>query len=333
MPSSRSASPLPLAPRLSRPLAPRLLRLWRLTSLAALSVAACASAACSDGSVDGELEPAWDAALDPEASAEGVGADAGPDTSPDGASPADAGPDAPRDGGDAGDAGAPTPWATFAAGIAARQTGLGGGGARDVVVVYGGFGATSLHVRALADELFARALSSRGTAWLVAVKGPDDAAYLRRADIANSALAAELTRAGYGAVTLLAHSSGAYVAEELLGQLAPTAGALARVRYYVLDGAARDLAPHRASLGTLRFVYAKDGALLSRNAAAMQAAAAAAGLAPFEVRATGSGCVAADCLHDAVIIGRPWSSTTFDVARDYTQFAADRPVVTSYLAP
>ena len=326
-------SPSPHAPRPPR-LAPRR-RASRVAGLAALALAACVSAGCSDGDADGdgdvdaEVAPLADAAPDPEAGADGGGADAGADARGDGAS-LDA---APSDGGDGGDAGAATPWATFAAGIAARQTGAGGGGPRAVAVVYGGYGATSTHVRALADELFARALSSRGIAWLVAVKGPDDPAYLRRADIANSALAAELTRAGYGAVTLLAHSSGAYVAEELLGQLAPTAGALARVRHYVLDGAARDLAPHRASLGFLRFVYAKDGALLSRNATAMQSAAAAAGLAPFEVRATGSGCTAADCLHDAVIIGRPWNPTTFDVARDYTQFAADRPVVTSYLAP
>jgi len=293
----------------------------------------CSLTACSDGAAGDPLEPAFVDALDPDAGAESGGrADAGADAPRDGASPEDARPEdaGPRD---AGEAGAPTPWATFGAGIAARQTGLGGGGPRDVVVVYGGFGATSLHVRALVDELFARAFAARGAAWLVAVKGPDDPAYLRRADIANSALAADLTRGGYGAVTLLAHSSGAYVAEELIGQLAPTSGALARVRYYVLDGAARDLAPHRASLGSLRFVYARDGALLSRNASAMQAAAAAAGGAPFEVRATGSGCLAADCLHDAVIIARPWSPTTFDVARDYTQFTADRPVVTSYLVP
>lgn len=331
MPSLR-----PHAPRLPRPLLPRP-RAPRVAGLVALGLLACASTACSDGAADGDADgdvdgevapPGADAARDPDGGAEaGPAPDAGPDARGD-AESMDASP--PRDGGDAG---AATPWATFAAGIAARQTGAGGGGARDVAVVYGGYGATSVHVRALADELFARALSSRGIAWLVAVKGPDDAAYLRRADIANSALAAELTRAGYGAVTLLAHSSGAYVAEELLGQLAPTAGALARVRYYVLDGAARDLAPHRGSLGYLRFVYARDGALLSRNATAMTAAAAAAGSAPFEVRAAGSGCVAADCLHDAVIIGRPWSPTTFDVARDYTQFAADRPVVTSYLAP
>lgn len=304
----------------------------RLARVAALVLAASGVSACSageDGAAVAVAPDEPDAPLGPDANlgVDGGVADAGSDLR-DAATPLDA-----------GDAGAPTPtpWATFATGIAARATGLGGGGPRDLVVVYGGYGATSLHVRALTDALFARALAARGVGWLVAVKGPDDPRYLSRADIANSALAAELARPGaYGSVTLLAHSSGAYVAEELLGQLAPTpaaSGALGRVRYYVLDGAARDLAPHRAALGYLRFVYAKDGALLSRNAAAMQSAAATAGLAPFEVQAAGSGCAAADCLHDAVIIGRPWSPTTFDVARDYTQFSADRPVVTSYLGP
>jgi hypothetical protein len=173
----------------------------------------------------------------------------------------------------------------------------------------------------------------------VAVKGPDDPRYLMRNDIANSQIAAELTgrRSGktYGTVVVIAHSSGAYVAEELLSQLAPTNGALGKVRYYDLDGDARDLAPVRASLERVRFVYAKDGALLSRNAGAMQTAAAAAGIQPFVVDASssgGSGCLTANCLHDAVILRKPHNPNTFDIARDYTMFSADRPVVTSYLA-
>jgi hypothetical protein len=207
-----------------------------------------------------------------------------------------------------------------------------------VGIVYGGFGAAASHTQAWADALFSAALAAESVAWLVAVKGPDDARYLTRNDIANSQLAAELTgrRSGktYGTVVVIAHSSGTYVAEELFSQLAPTNGALGKVRYYDLDGDARDLATVRASLERVRFVYAKDGALLSRNAAAMQSAAAAAGVPPFVVDASsfgGSGCITANCLHDAVILRKPYDPSTFDVARDYTMFSADRPVVTSYL--
>ncbi len=305
-----------------------------LTLLVALASTALGLGGCSGA----ELEAGEPAALEPDASAPMDGAPsadgAGPVSGDSGVTPADAALTA-----DAGDASVPkpAPWGPFATGLAARATGLAGAAPADVVVVYGGYGASTAHVQSLADALFSAAFAARRAGWLVAVKGPDDPRYVNRSDIANSALAAELTGRGsgklYGSITLVAHSSGAYVAEELLAGLAPTPGALARVRYYNLDGGTRDLAPHRAALGALRFVYAQDGTRLSRNAGAMQSAASAAGLTPFVVDATGSGCASADCLHDAVVIARPWSATTFDVARDYTQFSPSRPVVTSYLLP
>lgn len=273
----------------------------------------------------------------------GVAAQQGTDGGADGG--ADAASMAPRpdastgvDSGfaDAGPTPGPTPWATFAAGISARETGLVVAGPPKVAIVYGGFGASASNTQTWTDALFTAALASSSIGWLVAVKGPDDARYLTRTDIANSKLAAELTGRGsgktYGPIMVIAHSSGAYVAEELFSQLSTTAGRLGNVRYYDLDGDARDLASVSAKLELLRFVYAKDGALLSRNASSMQSAAAAFGVTPFVVDATGSGCTVANCLHDAVIISRPYDPTTFDVPRDYTLFTPTRTVVSRYLA-
>lgn len=293
----------------------------RHVALALPLVLACA---CSDASMDAGTSEPRDASSSPSTDANLDADAAAPTTS-------DAGQDAP------GEAGPPaTAWAELAAGITARSTGLGSATAPRVGIVYGGFGAAVSHTQAWADALFSAALAAESIGWLVAVKGPDDPRYLTRNDIANSQLAAELTgrRSGktYGSVVVIAHSSGAYVAEELFSQLAPTNGALGKVRYYDLDGDARDLAPVRASLERVRFVYAKDGALLSRNAGAMQTAAAAAGVLPFVVDASASGCLTANCLHDAVILRKPHDPSTFDLARDYTMFSADRPVVTSYLA-
>ncbi len=294
----------------------------------ALALGVVLACACSDASMDEVVSVPRDAGTS-------TGADATIDRDADAAAISDS-----ATGAEAGPPGSPaTAWAAFATGITARSTGLGSGPAPRVGIVYGGFGAALSHTQAWTDALFSAALAADSVAWLVAVKGPDDARYLTRNDISNSQLAAELTgrRSGktYGTVVVIAHSSGAYVAEELFSQLAPTNGALGKVRYYDLDGDARDLAAVRASLERVRFVYAKDGALLSRNAAAMQSAAAAAGIPPFVVDASsfgGSGCLTANCLHDAVILRKPYDPSTFDIARDYTMFSADRPVVTSYLA-
>lgn len=82
-------------------------------------------------------------------------------------------------------------------------------------------------------------------------------------------------------------------------------------------------------------MYARDPAAgLSHNANAAMSLAAAYGKPAFEVRVSNTGCLpgVSWCMHDLVITHRPQNPSTFDLARDYTDFT-NRPVTSEYLAP
>jgi hypothetical protein len=49
------------------------------------------------------------------------------------------------------------------------------------------------------------------------------------------------------------------------------------------------------------------------------------------VDATASGCKAANCFHDTVIISKPYNPQTFDLKQDYQQFDAEHRVTVDYL--
>ena len=125
---------------------------------------------------------------------------------------------------------------------------------------------------------------------------------------------------------------------DLLAQLfAGSPAVLSRIAYANLDGGGSGLTNAIVeSLGDTAFVYARDPSLsagLSRNTSAMRALANtyAAHASVFEVRVPSTGCNsgAAWCLHDVVITHRPHNPSTFDLARDYTNFI-NRPVTTEY---
>jgi hypothetical protein len=221
-------------------------------------------------------------------------------------------------------------WTTFATGIAER-TGTGDG----VFIAYGGYGATVLHVEAWVDALKSARLEALGLGHLFAVKGPKEAGYDSQ-ELPNSKIAARLRTAlaNTPRIVIVAHSSGAYVAHELLRQLS-TSGLLQRVSYFDLDGGYSGL-NHTIvdALAAMRFVYAREpGIGFSRNASAMKTAAATYkndGATTIEVDATGAGCSNYNCLHDTVITSRPHRTSSFDVADDYTDFSG-RHVVTVWL--
>jgi hypothetical protein len=180
-------------------------------------------------------------------------------------------------------------------------------------------------------------------AWICAVQGPADSTY-RRKDIDTSALAREVTTTtakGPGPVTVVAHSSGAFVAHHWLQQLRQQGAAalLGQVRYFNLDGdIGRD---ERAldsglidALAEVHAVYAVDRHSNppgeSANAKAMRALHA---LAPTKVRlhtldAGSAGCAggARWCLHSALVTQRPHNPNTFDLAQDYGALSGERPV-------
>jgi hypothetical protein len=227
-------------------------------------------------------------------------------------------------------------WESIGNGVIYQRVNGGDG----VVIAYGGYTARLVHSAAWASELVDDKLGAAGVGHVYAVKGPMQASYAAR-EIGNTKLRAHLATLGSDApIYALAHSSGSYVAHELLGQAyrANQRDTLARIYYANLDGGGSGLTRAIADeLGGLQFVYAKDPTLargLSQNSSTALALGVAYGVPAFEVTVPDSGCVsgAGWCLHDVVITQRPHDPNMFDLARDYTDFV-NRPVTTAYLAP
>jgi hypothetical protein len=221
-------------------------------------------------------------------------------------------------------------WATIGFGIGGTDVGTG----NDVLVAYGGYTATDQDSRAWALQLISARLGGLGVGHVYAARGPEDASYAAR-EIGNSKLAAQL--AGQAApadfIVVVAHSSGAFVADELFTQVG--ADVMAKMVYFDLDGGSWALTTARvAAMKAVYFVNSKDAqAGESHNASAIRSLYAefpASHL--FTVDADGSGCDvgATWCLHDTLITTHPHNPTTFDLALDYEDFSG-RQVVTSYI--
>ena len=227
-------------------------------------------------------------------------------------------------------------WQLVGTGVAYHHVNTGPG----VLIAYGGYSARLSDTAAWASELVDAKLGAHDVGHIFAVRGPADPAYAAR-EIANTKLRAKLATFDDGAanIYIVAHSSGSFVAHELLGQvISANASLLARMSYANLDGGGSGMTQTIASrLGGLEFVYARDPAAgLSRNAGSMTSWAStyAPHAIAFEVRVQNTGCSvgASWCLHDVVITHRPHNPSTFDLARDYTDFV-NRAVTTEYLDP
>ncbi len=229
-------------------------------------------------------------------------------------------------------------WTDLGLGVAYQQVNTGPA----IVIAYGGYTAHLAYSAAWATELVDAKLGAAGVGHIYAVKGPDDASYAAK-EIANTKLRAHLqTLAGTGPIYVVAHSSGTFVAHELFAQLhaAGNTAVLSRIAYANLDGGGSGLTDAIVGeLGRIEFVYAKDPTLasgLSKNTGSVRALAAdyAPGGMAFEVTVPGTGCNsgAGWCLHDVVVTQRPHNPRTYDLARDYTDFAG-RAATTAYLDP
>jgi hypothetical protein len=139
-------------------------------------------------------------------------------------------------------------------------------------------------------------------------------------------------------VLIAAHSSGAFVGQELLEQLEgggdPGGVTEGLVVYFALDGGG---GVSQAAIDRTRnayFVSSHDGATDSANYGAMVSLGAqfAANGGFYDVDATGSGCDpgAVWCVHMTMINTKPHDPATDDVLSDYADFAG-RPVCTSYI--
>ena len=236
------------------------------------------------------------------------------------------------------------PWETgddVGFGVARKDTGnpRGDGAA----VVYGGYGASLDLACAWAGALYEATLRARGVRYVYCVQGPATVQYVQR-EIGNSRIARHLVahvtdRTRF--ILVAGHSSGSFVAHELLQQLAQgedDAGVTAgRVVYVDLDGGAAGLTPGVVDrLRRAYFVAAVDGrtGTQSPNRATMLSLGAtypSRGRA-VDIDASDAGCAAGAvwCLHMTPVISRPHDPLQSDVDRDYADFAG-RPVVTSWV--
>lgn len=231
-------------------------------------------------------------------------------------------------------------WMSVGAGVSCRDTGRTG--VYGTYIAFGGWGVKEVWARAWVDEVYRTALAHRGIRYLCAVRGPAAVDYAGR-EIGNAALAEWLLARQRGLVVVAAHSSGSFVAHELLAELdamGPRGSALlGRIVYYDLDGGESGLTPGIVDqLRRAYFVYAEDSTTGTRsaNAATMLSLgtryAAKGGV--LAVNASRSGCKAGAkwCLHDALVTERPHNPETFDLERDYQGFLPDRPAAVAYLA-
>jgi hypothetical protein len=189
--------------------------------------------------------------------------------------------------------------------------------------------------------LYHARLQELGVRYVWAVQGPATVSYADL-EVGNTSIATKLTEllGDDGIVIVAGHSSGSYVAHELLGQLAygwDEGGVTAdKVVYFNLDGGVAgtdDTIITRLRRAFYVSVYDSATATAAPNRDAMQYAAGLypRGAAYLDLEGDGSGCNAGApwCLHMVVINALPhdpWDSSVVD----YYDFEG-RPVVTSYI--
>jgi hypothetical protein len=202
----------------------------------------------------------------------------------------------------------------------------------NVLVVYGGYTATDADAEALSLQYVAAQMGALGVGRVYAVRGPQDAGYSAR-EIGNSHLAAQLATLGssVGFIAVVAHSSGAFVADELFTEA--SAQVLSRIVYFDLDGGSWALSDKLVGeMAGVYFCNARDPvAGESANYSAIVSLHADFPSSHYyTVDSAGSGCHAGAgwCLHDTLITTRPHKPTTYDLDDDYTDFTgAGRHVV------
>jgi hypothetical protein len=226
-------------------------------------------------------------------------------------------------------------WTSIGLGVAYQRVNTGNA----ILIAYGGYSAQLSYSAAWATELVDAKLGALDVGQIYAVQGPKDPGYDAR-EIANSKLHAHMATIddGTSPIYIVAHSSGSYVAHELLGQIADDTAVLNRIGYANLDGGGTGLTTEIVdSLRKITFVYAHDPTLASgysENNATERALGDeyAPHSTSYEVVAPMTGCDngAGWCLHDVLITHRPHDHTTYDLADDYTDFVG-RPATIEYL--
>lgn len=236
-----------------------------------------------------------------------------------------------------------TPWGVVGFGVNYRMTGRTTGiTGNNVFIGYAGYDESDAQSQAWVDALTPARLQSLGIGHIYAVRGPADVSYSRR-EIGNTKLIAHMLAridGNTGLILVAAHSSGAYVANELFGFLSggsfdKEGKTRDRTVYFNLDGGGGLTSAAVAYLYHTYFVYAEDAhtGTQSPNVATMtnQARALGSRTELMVVNAERAGCLtgATWCLHLTLITTKPHSASDSDPL-DYSDFVG-RPVQTSYL--
>lgn len=278
------------------------------------------------GSASGEADAGSTSAATGDPAGGGAnGADAGSPAS-------DAAPAAPEPDVDA------IPWATGANvgyGVASKDTQNPRG--QSVFIAYAGYDVSLASAEAWTTALYRTVLRDQGVRWIWAVQGPAQPDYASR-EIGNSKIAASL-RAIVGASTasiyVAGHSSGSFVAHELLGDVYLD-GFASKLTYFDLDGGSSGLSQDIVShLAHAYFVgsHMSTTGTYSANAGTMQSLgatyAAAGGYYENDANASGCNAGAVWCLHVTLIITKPHDPSNADATQDYSDFVA-RPVTRAW---
>jgi hypothetical protein len=230
-------------------------------------------------------------------------------------------------------------WQPLGQGVAYKRIGDGPA----VFIGYAGWSVQMDWARAWVSELQNAKLASLGVGHAYAVQGPRDVSYSGH-EIENSRLAAHLLEniaADAPFILVAAHSSGSYVAHELITKLfgpthLDTHGVTDdKVVYANLDGGGGLDARWAQHLKRSAFVWAEDttiGAGRSANAATMQSLARAPGGLEVRLQVDDSGCNSGArwCLHDTLITTKPHNPGTYDLRKDYSDFDG-RPVQAAWV--
>jgi len=168
-----------------------------------------------------------------------------------------------------------------------------------ILIAYGGYGADEPGVKNWAKAL----ASAGGFNQVVAVKGPAKVDYSdHNKKKANELLIKTLSGVKVSKIIISAHSSGAYVAHELLAMLAlkENRALLDKTVYYNLDGATCGICEKLASASaSFKFtcVGAKQGGLKSPNYESVRAC----GQEHFMPLDFNAGCTGTWCMHACLI--------------------------------
>ncbi|WP_337866761.1 hypothetical protein [Ignavibacterium sp.] len=221
----------------------------------------------------------------------------------------------------------------------------------NILVAIGGWQAKQQWVNKWSEEMFKAKLNELGIQHIFSVKGPDEVCNKNK-EINIKALADYIKNIIYATyyvdkVILVAHSSGSFVANDLLNLLYGKSGIakdsfyVNKVHYFNLDGGIGGSGcGEKLEDEAINYIvkiygvaaYDSVSGKYSSNYETMRELSEKYGDKSelIVVDATNSGCNDKWCLHDALIISKPHNPDKYDLEKDYTLFDDERRVQTAY---